>query len=112
MEQNQMSRYTFSLNLENTSLPNAISALVEAWYDSQVIEVDGGKQTEARNLQLPEPSNGESKRGTWKQCAWYVRPKTYSKLKRYVNRLQEDGRNCDASDVVDSALQMWMDDFV
>jgi hypothetical protein len=112
MEQNQMSRYTFSLNLENTSLPDAISALVEAWYDSQVIDVGGGKQTETRNLRLPEPSNGESKRGTWKQCAWYVRPKTYSKLKRYVNRLQENGRNGDASDVVDSALQMWMDDFV
>jgi hypothetical protein len=42
MEQSQMTapsnRYTFSLNLENVSMPDAIAALVEAWYDSQIIE--------------------------------------------------------------------------
>jgi hypothetical protein len=112
MEQSQMNRYTFSLNLEGVSLPDAISALVEAWYDSQVIEVDGKEQKEAIGLRGLKPSDGESKRATWKQCAWYVRPMTYSKLKRYVNRLQENGQNADASDVVDCALQMWMDDFV
>ena len=64
---------------------------------------------QAKNHILQD-SEGVSKRAEWKQCAWYVRPSTYSKLKRYVNSLQEMERNVDSSDVVDSALQMWMDD--
>ena len=63
-----------------------------------------------KDLREIQSSEGVSKRAEWKQCAWYVRPATYSKLKRYVNRLQEMGRSSDASDVVDCALQMWMDD--
>ena len=105
-----MSRYTFSLNLENVSLPDAIAAIVEAWYDCQITERSSGTENVSGQLRTLQSSDGESKRATWKQCAWYVRPATYSKLKRYVNRLQEMGRSSDASDVVDCALQMWMDD--
>ena len=114
MGQRQMTapsnRHTFSLNLENVSMPDAIAALVEAWYDSQIIEVDSSVEPLQKNLREIQSSEGVSKRAKWKQCAWYVRPATYSKLKRYVNRLQEMGRSSDASDVVDCALQMWMDD--
>ena len=113
MEQSQMTapsnRYTFSLNLENVSMPDAIAALVEAWYDSQIIFNDSVAKLPEKNLKELQSSEGESKRAKWKQCAWYVRPATYSKLKRYVNTLQEMGRRGDASDVVDCALQMWMD---
>ena len=91
-------------------MPDAIAALVEAWYDSQIIEVDSSVEPLQKNLREIQSSEGVSKRAKWKQCVWYVRPATYSKLKRYVNRLQEMGRSSDASDVVDCALQMWMDD--
>ena len=105
-------RYTFSIALKNVSLPDAIAALVEAWYDSQILESDHSPQESPSGLRALQSSDGISKRAHWKQCAWYVRPATYSKLKRYVNRLQESGQTADASDVVDCALQMWMDDAV
>jgi hypothetical protein len=39
MEQNQMSK--FCINLEGLMLPDAIAAVVEAWYDAQnKIEID------------------------------------------------------------------------
>jgi biotin operon repressor len=38
MEQNQMS--TFSIDLEGMTLPDAIAAVVEAWYEAQNTEID------------------------------------------------------------------------
>ena len=107
MEQNKMSK--FCIELEGVMLPDAIAAVIEAWYDSQIIFNDSDAKLPEKDLKELQSSEGESKRTKWKQCAWYVRPSTYSKLKRYVNTLQEMGRRGDASDVVDCALQMWMD---
>ena len=101
----------FCIDLDGMTLPDAIAAVVEAWYDSQIVEADSDVKPLQKDLRDVQSSEGVSKRAMWKQCAWYVRPSTYSKLKRYVNRLQEMGRISDASDVVDCALQMWMDDF-
>lgn len=51
----------------------------------------------------------DSKRSTWKQRAWYVRPETASRLRAYVNRQQENGTNIDASEVVDQAIAEFLE---
>jgi len=50
-----------------------------------------------------------SKRRTWKMRAWYVQPKTARRLRAYVSRQQEGGRIIDASDVVDQAITIWLE---
>ena len=51
----------------------------------------------------------DSKRSTWKQRAWYVKPETASRLRAYVNRQQENGTNIDASEVVDQAIAEFLE---
>lgn len=51
----------------------------------------------------------DSKRSTWKQRAWYVKPETASRLRAYVNRQQENGTNIDASEVVNQAIAEFLE---
>jgi hypothetical protein len=51
----------------------------------------------------------DSKRSTWKQRAWYVKPETASRLRAYVNRQQENGVDVDASEVVDQAIAEFLE---
>lgn len=50
-----------------------------------------------------------SKRMTWKLKGLYLRPETADRLRSYVNRLQEDDKKIDASDVVDQALTAFLE---
>ena len=51
----------------------------------------------------------DSKRSTWKQRAWYVKPETASRLRAYVNRQQENGADVDASEVVNQAIAEFLE---
>lgn len=96
----------FSIDLEGLTLPDAIAAVVEAWYEAQ--NADNADSVIAVSSQ--SPSNIKSKRKNWKACTFYVQPSTFEQLQRYVWQLKLEGKDGDQSTVVDSALQMWMDD--
>lgn len=61
-----------------------------------------------------KPEQGKSKKqdgkraNGWKLRSWFVRPEVANKLKAYVNRRQEAGDEIDASDVVNAAIEDWL----
>lgn len=90
------------------ALGDALQAHIESGKPMELF-MPAFQQTKNHILQTSE---GISKRKEWKTCAFYLQPKTFEKLQRYVLELKLEGKNGDQSDVVDSALQMWMDDAI
>ena len=61
----------FSIDLQNVSLPDAIAAVVEAWYDAQAVD----------EVQIETTTNGVSRLNDWIKASGLSRSTAYELLK-------------------------------